>query len=160
MSDVKPAGTFIEDLIGDEESQVGGIWIKFPETQAEFKIIYSESKVPRDYYLTRLSKARRKAKRGNIPPEVINAIVMDLQVNYVLKGWRGMLVRDQETQEPVEYEFNQKNARALLTRCPSIQDFIATESGDPENFGMKVGDQSPEGSAATAELKSGPQVEA
>lgn len=163
MSDENKKGILIDDLIGDEQLQKEGKWVKFPETDAEFLVVYSESKLPRDYYLTRLSKARRKAKRGIIPPEIINSIVLDMLVNYVLKGWRGLLVKEEGTSEPVEYEFNPKNVRSLLTRCPAIQDFIAAEAADPENFGMKTGaedESTPEGSAATAEMKSGPQVEA
>jgi hypothetical protein len=130
----------INRLLGDKEQQESGTWVTH-ETGAEFKIVYSESKVPRDYVAKRMSKARMKSRKAFVSGEVMAEITLDLLVDHIVLDWKNI------TNNGEPYEYSKEHCRWLLENSPILRDFIAIEAQDAENFGI---DLEPEASAKGA----------
>lgn len=145
----------IGSIIGDKPKQEEGAWIKF-NNEVSFLLVYSDSKVPRNFFVSRFSKLRQKA-RGAIPPmEKQQELTLDMLVKHVVKGWKGLTDKGQP------FEYNEVNCRKLLEESTVIRDFIAAEAADISNFGGVLDsdeDAGEEEVGPAADMKSGPAVE-
>lgn len=140
----------IKEIIGSVNKQTDGTWIEYPGVDGvEFKIAYLGIDAYQDFIVGRMNRLRRGSR--DVPPDKAREVVKQGLVRFILKGWKGV------GSEGVEYEFNDENAKALLTASPAIRDFIIREADRQDNFGI-VEEKKGEAVAAD-EVKSGPALE-
>lgn len=138
----------IKDVIGDKPAQEEGKWIDY-ENGVRFLLIYSDSKKPRSFYLNGLNKLRRKAHGGIPKTDKQQALMLDMLVLHVVKGWEGFTTGGQE------FPYSIENCRKLLEDSTVIRDWVTAEAADITNFGGKEADDDDETEdPANADMKS------
>jgi hypothetical protein len=139
----------IKDIFGDSVQQQEGVWVEFQpgvtkgdkviESPVQFKLAFSGAKDPQNYFIRRLSKSRRKMRRGELPAEVTQAITLDMLVEHIVLGWSGI-----EDNDGKLFEYSKENCRVLLEGSVQLRDFVASEASDVDNFGGKLGSEGEE----------------
>jgi hypothetical protein len=153
----------ISKIIGDKPKQEEGAWIKLNE-EVSFLVVYSDSRKPRNFFVSGFSKLRQKS-RGKVPPiDKQQELTLDMLVKHVVKGWRGLEQKDPndpDGKKMIPFDYSEENCRKLLEDSTAIRDFISAEAADIENFGGSLdgeGEEDQEG-GPSGEMKSRSAVE-
>jgi len=138
-----------------------GRWIDFDkESGVSFKLAYYgndafQAKLRRVAFQSRRNNRNRALNASGEKQASITAII-----GTVLLDWKGLDNGFDDKGNGIPYPFTPENAEKLLTESKEIFDFVSFEAAQLQNFQEEETGGLPEGEGASAELKSGAEVDA
>ncbi len=123
----------LENLKSDKEKELEGVWVKYHDTDIEFKIarIGNAENMKKCKKILRGQKSKLKtadlfASKPLIAPAVARHVLLD---------WKNLQTKNSKG-DVVDVKFSYETALKILQtpEYDSIYDFIMTEANDIENF--------------------------